>query len=718
MPVRLSPGQNASGVWLATSAAPRNWISGLERRGQAMQGTVEADYIYGPGGGGTMAGGLGDDTYFIWEMDDQVLEEPGGGVDTVVSYAPAYRLPLNVENMSVENAGSSGTGNALPNIMAGGDGAQLLDGAGGDDILAGGEGADAFLFLPGGGRDIVTDFQPGTDRIVLGGGFDAFTDFSVVLDHLTQVGTDAVLDLGGGDAVILAGLDKARLTAADFALPASSITGLRLTFEDEFNGFAASPSGLGTDGAAVWRSTLIWGGRTQASNNEVQFYGDAVAGPDPFSLGSADGAGVLDITARPAQGLPDGLTYSSGLITSLASHVQTYGYFEMRAQIPAGSGFWPAFWLLRADGVWPSELDVMEVLGGAPGRIYTTAHSQAAGTHSQAQGAYWGEDLSAGFHSYAVSWRPDRLTWYLDGTELFSTATPSDMHSPMYMLANLAVGGEGSWPGAVDGQASAVMRIDSIRAYQFADLPGPFQPAPLRILLAEGDTGANRIEGSTGNDRLHGGKGADTMTGGAGVDVFAFYAGDGKDVITDFASGTDKLHFYGLQASQVTWKASSAGVLVSVAGSKDAITLQGVKALAAGDLTFGDIPVGGTSGDTVIDRSSATRPQSLWDTTGNDVLKGGAGHDWIQGGQGNDRLTGGAGADSFVFDDWDGDDVITDFQPGLDRIILRGVQPGTVWANPSRDAAGTSGLEIDYGTGNAIFLPGINAISDGDIVFA
>ncbi len=57
---------------------------------------------------------------------------------------------------------------------------------------------------------------------------------------------------------------------------------------------------------------------------------------------------------------------------------------------------------------------------------------------------------------------------------------------------------------------------------------------------------------------------------------------------------------------------------------------------------------------------------------GNDVLVGGAGNDLIFGQGGNDTLTGGEGADTFVFSMFtdNGNDVITDFEVGVDRIML------------------------------------------------
>lgn len=236
---------------------------------------------------------------------------------------------------------------------------------------------------------------------------------------------------------------------------------LRPTFTENFQHFAASASGV-VQGRPAWRTSYTGGDRTLPNNHEAEYYQDA---------GTMRVVGdVLEITASPAPDLPLGLTHRSGMIMSQSLFNQQYGYFEIKAQLPNGRGLWPAFWLLPTGGGWPPEIDVMEMLGHAPGTYYVALHARPGGQVLDDVTAVAAPDLSAGFHVFGVSWRPDKIRFYLDDTLMHESATPADMNGPMYLLANLAVGGEGSWPGLAAPTQSGVYRIAWIRAWQFADI--------------------------------------------------------------------------------------------------------------------------------------------------------------------------------------------------------------------------------------------------------
>ena len=82
-----------------------------------------------------------------------------------------------------------------------------------------------------------------------------------------------------------------------------------------------------------------------------------------------------------------------------------------------------------------------------------------------------------------------------------------------------------------------------------------------------------------------------------------------------------------------------------------------------------DMLMGGEGDDTL---SATGGANTLMGGDGDDTLTGGTGDDTINGGAGDDQMNGGGGTDTFVFGpaDGDGDDVITGFVVGTDRINL------------------------------------------------
>ena len=333
-------------------------------------------------------------------------------------------------------------------------------------MLIGGAGADAFVLARGNGSDAIVDFTPGTDTLRLQG--YVFGSFAAVRAAATQAGADTRIALGGGEALVLRNTQAASLTARDVWLPADPAHfGMTQTFAEEFTGFSASASGIGT----TWKTSLKIQDqlRTLSSNREAEYYSDSSVGVNPFSLHD----GALDIAATPG-GNPLNLAYNPGVITTAQSFAQQYGYFEMRAALPAGQGFWPAFWLLPGDGSWPPEIDIVEVLGNSPTTAHALLHSTVSG--NSAMKINYLPDLSIGFHTYGLSWQADTIRWFIDGNAMAAAATPADMQKPMYMLLNLAVGDTGSWPGQYDaGKPDGHMLIDYVRAWQYgsARVAGP-----------------------------------------------------------------------------------------------------------------------------------------------------------------------------------------------------------------------------------------------------
>jgi beta-glucanase (GH16 family) len=229
----------------------------------------------------------------------------------------------------------------------------------------------------------------------------------------------------------------------------------------------------GKPGAPAWRSRYRHD-RFTVINQEKQIYMDPAfhgkaptpLGIQPFSIRN----GILTIAAEradPVKVSPYILNfkYTSGCITSELTHVQTYGYFEMRAKLPLGKGFFPAFWLLPKRDVWPPEIDIFEASGARPHAVHLGV---LAGPHRTAD--HWVEDVIAigdGFHVYALEWTKEQLTWTLDGKPVWQQ--PNEIHEDMYILANLALGNRDPKfiPDPDDSTPfPGKFEIDYIRAYQ------------------------------------------------------------------------------------------------------------------------------------------------------------------------------------------------------------------------------------------------------------
>lgn len=182
------------------------------------------DYILTGGGYDFVDGGDGIDTVTYEDSWDRVVVNLTTGKN---QYGSASRDVLtNVENIVGSDFNDTITGDANDNRLTGGLGNDVLNGMAGNDYLFGSEGndtltggigADVFVFEPGFGNDIITDFWAGagrTDRIWLKG-----MDVSSMTDtdwSITDTAAGVVLTLAAHGTLTLLGVHANQLSADDF----------------------------------------------------------------------------------------------------------------------------------------------------------------------------------------------------------------------------------------------------------------------------------------------------------------------------------------------------------------------------------------------------------------------------------------------------------------------------------------------------------------------
>ncbi|HYZ32343.1 MAG TPA: calcium-binding protein, partial [Crenalkalicoccus sp.] len=183
-----------------------------------------------------------------------------------------------------------------------------------------------------------------------------------------------------------------------------------------------------------------------------------------------------------------------------------------------------------------------------------------------------------------------------------------------------------------------------------------------------GSSAADTIHGGKGDDQLNGGQNGDTyivsgLSGGSfeGFDRYQDAGGTGTDLIAAVGTAGVDIGVRGFSAACgiERFDLSGAGGPVRLldAGGGNTVDLSGVQILGG---NFAAI-VAGNGGDRITA------------TAGADSIRGGTGNDTLAGGVGNDTLSGGKGNDIFVLGANNGDDVVTDFKSGIDKLDLSSV---------------------------------------------
>ena len=193
-----------TGLIVGTSAGET--VNGTGFSDSDIRGLGGNDVIDGKGGADTMRG-LGNDTYYVDDIGDIVIEAAGQGIDGVLvagGITYVLRTGSEIENLqSISGAlAVKLVGNELNNHIVGGEGADILEGRAGDDTLIGGTGVDK---MTGGAGNDTYYVDQGTDSVkeFAGEGNDTvYTSVSFTLKAGIEV---EVLHANGGGNLTLVG---------------------------------------------------------------------------------------------------------------------------------------------------------------------------------------------------------------------------------------------------------------------------------------------------------------------------------------------------------------------------------------------------------------------------------------------------------------------------------------------------------------------------------
>jgi hypothetical protein len=240
------------------------------------------------------------------------------------------------------------------------------------------------------------------------------------------------------------------------AVPASptGITGTwNLIFDEQFRG-----STLDT---TKWSTGWYGSGITGPVNADIE---DAYYDPARVTVSGSN----LNMNLIDSPQTVNGVSrrYGASLINSNGKFEFTFGAFEARIYLPAGTttdvnGFplpanWPAFWA-AGQPVWPTngEIDVMEGFASSVGAHFI----YSGGNPGITVPGNW-----TGWHTYAAEWEPDKITYYYDGVNV-GQITTGITAAPMYLILDYT---STTNPVTKPTMPNTTMLVDYVRVWQRA----------------------------------------------------------------------------------------------------------------------------------------------------------------------------------------------------------------------------------------------------------
>lgn len=191
-------------------------------------------------------------------------------------------------------------------------------------------------------------------------------------------------------------------------------------------------------------------------NDELQAYVDSTNVISFVKGAAAEGAsnGALVLSPKYVPGFKtfDGQTFDfiSGRIITKDKFDFTYGKAEARIKLVAGSGLWPAWWMLGYPN-WPAggETDIMEFIGEGDWVSSAVHGPNYSGETPFVNRLYFNKNNDASkWHVYGVEWTPESLVFKYDGVTVLRVTKAMAQHygkwvftDKQFLILNFAVGG-------------------------------------------------------------------------------------------------------------------------------------------------------------------------------------------------------------------------------------------------------------------------------------
>lgn len=556
-------------------------VENLEISGEGSVGTGNAlDNVLTAGAGAqTLIGGAGNDTYYVDNIGDVVVEELDGGIDTVVSSVDLAGIPANVENIRLIGAAHSAVGN---------DGSNRLSGGSGDDLELGGDGDDTLISRAG--HDTLSG-GAGDDIYKVAGGSVEIEDF---LGHDTLDAGDATgnsyIDLSGATDSVIEG------EICHFKGGGSSAAPLDVQFLQDLSG------SFGDDIATVRGLVPQIVSALQAVQSDSLF-GVTSFVDKPVSPFGAAGEWVYNLEL--------GLTGNAAALASTYNGLTIrYGADEPESQIECLMQV-----ALHAveTGFRPDTARFVVLFTDAP------YHQAGDGTAAGITAPNNGDNQTPGNGALEDYPLVQQVRAAIEAANII----------PIFAIAN---GYEATYQGLVGalGRGTVVSLTSNSSNIVSAITAGMTAVTTTHIEDAVGGVGNDTLKGSDGDNALWGAAGKDTLYGGAGNDRLD----GGANIDKMFGGAGDDTYFVNATGDRVYETASTAPDAADAGGVDWVYSSISYDLDAYAGLRFVEnLGLSGTAN--LIGRGNAL-DNTLVGNAGNNVLDGRAGADTMIGGAGND----------------------------------------------------------------------------------